>query len=172
MRFIKAFIAGVLGLFIIITLLSLLIPSKVQVIRTVLINNTTINKVSGQITDIKKWKNWHPVFTIDSAVISMTANAAVFKIVHREKDLFISILSADTNAIKFLVQSKAASDLMNVIHFASLPGQEAVQVSWQATTQLHWYPWEKFYAIFMDKLTGPGYEQALNGLKDYLERSQ
>lgn len=171
MRFIKAFLVGVSGLFIIITLFSLLIPSKVNVVRTVLINSTSLSKVAEQVNDFNQWKNWHPIFTADSATISVTANKAVYKIVHREKELFITKQFADSAGVKFLLQSKGENDLANEIHFTALPAQDVVQVSWLATTHLHWYPWEKFYAIFIDKLTGPGYEQALKGLKDYLEKN-
>ena len=171
MRFVKAFLVGVSGLFIIVTLFSLLIPSKVQVVRTVLINSTSSLKVAEQVSNFYQWKNWHPIFTVDSAAITVTDNAAVYKILHRGKKLSITKQFADTTVVKFLLQSKGENDLANEIHFAALPAQDVVQVSWVATTHLHWYPWEKFYAIFIDKLTGPGYEQALNRLKDYLEKS-
>ena len=170
MRFVKAFLMGVSGLFIIVTLFSLLIPSRVQVVRTVLINSTTSSKVAGQLNEFNQWKNWHPIFTVDSAVISETDNAAVYKILHRGKELFITKQFSDSAAVKFLLQSKGENELSNEIHFITLPAQDVVQVSWVATTHLHWYPWEKFYAIFIDKLTGSGYEQALNGLKNYLEK--
>jgi hypothetical protein len=45
----------------------------------------------------------------------------------------------------------------------------AMQVEWRVLTKLKWYPWEKFYGIFIDKLTGPGYEVALNNLKELAE---
>lgn len=171
MRFIKAFLVGVSGLFIIVTLFSLLIPSKVQVVRTVLINNTTSSKVAEQVSNFNQWKNWHPIFTADSAVIKITDIAAVYKILHRGKELSITKQFTDSAVVKFLFQSKGENDLANEIHFTTLPAQDVVQVSWVATTHLHWYPWEKFYAIFIDKLTGPGYEQALNGLKEFLEKN-
>lgn len=171
MRFIKAFLVGVSGLFIIVTLFSLLIPSKVQVVRTVLINSTSLSKVAEQVINFNQWKNWHPIFTTDSAVLSVTDNAAVYKIVHRGKELFITKQFSDSAVVKFLLQSKGENDLANEIHFTALPAQDVVQVSWVATTHLHWYPWEKLYAIFIDKLTGSGYEQALKGLKDYLEKN-
>ena len=171
MRFVKAFLVGISGLFIIVTLFSLLIPSKVQVVRTVLINSTTSSKVAEQVSDFNQWKNWHPIFTVDSAAITATDKATVYTILHRGKQLSITKQFADSAVIKFLLQSKGENDIANEIHFTALPAQDVVQVSWVATTHLHWYPWEKFYAIFIDKLTGPGYEQALNGLKDYLEKS-
>jgi len=49
------------------------------------------------------------------------------------------------------------------------PGTAYVQ--WQARVKLRWYPWEKLYGIVMDKVAGPGYDTALNGLKDYVEKN-
>ena len=58
----------------------------------------------------------------------------------------------------------------NKIVVTDIPSMNQVKADWIATTHLHWYPWEKFYAIFIDKLTGPGYEAALQGLKTYTEK--
>ena len=44
-----------------------------------------------------------------------------------------------------------------------------MQVEWNAVTRLKWYPWEKFYGIFIEKSSGQGYEDALNSLKTYVE---
>lgn len=173
MRFIKAFLAGATGLFIIITLLSLLIPSRVQVVRTVVINNVAPAAVLQQVTDVSNWKNWHPVFTLDSAAITSTPStdgSKKFTIVHRQKESTISIQHTDTTAVNFLLHAAGENDISNEVAAIALPNQGGTQVSWRAVTQLHWYPWEKFYAIFIDKLTGPGYDQALNGLKEFLER--
>ena len=176
MRLIKAFLVGATGLFIIITLFSLLIPSRVRVSRAVLISNTSNDAVYRQIASIENWKNWHPIFTMDSAKISPVLpviagkdSAYVFK--HRGRDIIITILRVGPGSIQFLLQADGENDVDNDIVITSLPSQNAVQVEWRAITKLHWYPWEKFYGIFVDRLTGPGYEAALNGLKDYIEKN-
>src|SRR5665647_160654 len=171
MRLIKAFLVGVTGLFIIITLFSLVIPSQVRVSRAVVINNTNSGEVYQQIAHFENWKKWHPIFTIDSAKLYWDAPAIAGKdsgchIMHRQQDIIISLQSADSNSIKFLLQAKGENDIENDIVITPLPSQQSVQVEWRAITKLHWYPWEKFYGIFIDKLTGTGYEVALNGLKD------
>jgi uncharacterized cysteine cluster protein YcgN (CxxCxxCC family) len=175
MRFVKAFFVGIIGLFIIITLLSLLIPSRVQVVRTVAIYATTPAAAIKQIAEVVNWKNWHPIFTMDSAVIksrslSASGKSMSYIILHRQKESIITVLSADSATVNILLQSPDEYDITNELSALAIPGQDCVQVSWKAITQLHWYPWEKFYAIFIDKLTGPGYDLALTGLKDYLEK--
>jgi len=174
MRLIKAFLVGAIGLFVIITLFSLLIPSRVRVSRAVLINNTTTNAVYQQIVNFDNWKKWHPIFTTDSAKIIWHPPTIVGKdsgciILQRGKEVKIQLISADSNSVKFLLQAEGENDIDNDIVISSLPGQASVQVEWRAITKLHWYPWEKFYGIFVDQLTGPGYEAALNGLKEYVE---
>jgi hypothetical protein len=174
MRLIKAFFAGAIGLFIIITLFSLLIPSRVRVSRAVLINGAGLDEVYRQIHPFENWKNWHPLFTVDSSRLYREASLIAGKdstchILHRNQDISVSLLSADSTSVKFMFFAAGENDIENDIVITSLPSQQAVQVEWRAITQLHWYPWEKFYGIFIDKLTGPGYELALNGLKEYIE---
>ena len=101
MRLIKVFLAGAIGLFIIITLFSLLIPSNVRVSRAVLINNTNIGEVYQQIAHFDNWKKWHPIVTLDSATLISQPSIIAGKdsgciIVHRGKEVSIHLLSADS----------------------------------------------------------------------------
>lgn len=174
-RLVKAFIVGITGLFIVITLLSLLITSKVKTSRVVIINNTTAGKIYQQTADINNWKNWHPVFKPGVTIINITDTSvgknAACDIVYNNKTTHLVITSADTNSIKFNLQTSSAKDIENDLVITPIPLQHSVQVEWRVLNNLHWYPWEKFYAIFLDKITGPGYEDALNGLKNFLEKN-
>jgi len=170
MRLVKAFLAGAIGLFIVMTLLSLLIPSKVKVSRTVLINNTSRAKVFEQVATLTNWKNWHPVFKNDSAIVTFTdplKNAC--DISYNGTTTHVAITSLSAQQIDLVLLSKKQNDIKVEIRLSNLPGQQSVQVEWKAITKLNWYPWEKFFGIFLDKLSGPGYEAALTGLKDFLE---
>jgi hypothetical protein len=175
MRFIKAFLFGITGLFIIITLLSLLITSNVRVVRTTVINNTTIVKPYQQTVDLKNWKNWHPIFktgvaTISFGNISFGKNAAC-DIKYNNKITHLLITDTDSSFVKFVLQSPGENDIENIIGITPLTSSNEVRIEWRALTKLHWYPWEKFYAIFLDKITGPGYDAALTGLKDFIEKN-
>jgi len=144
----------------------------VRVSRAVIINDSGIGEVYSQILPFKNWKNWHPIFTTDSVnadLPEMTDNDSGCVIRHRGKDVHIYLLSADSSSVKFLMQASGENDIENDIVITALPVQQAVQVEWRSITRLHWYPWEKFYGIFIDKLSGPGYEAALNGLREYIE---
>ncbi|MBL0359359.1 MAG: SRPBCC family protein [Chitinophagaceae bacterium] len=176
MRWIKAFLVGATGLFVFITLLSLLIPASPRVSRTVVINETTTGEVYNQFADLRNWKNWHPVFTTDSATVNFTnitkGKNASCNINYHNKTVHLVITETDTASIRFTLTAKGENDISNMVRFSAVPGSSQVQVDWISTTHLHWYPWEKFYAIFIDKLTGPGYETALNNLKLFIETSK
>ena len=172
MRFIKAFFVGATGLFIIITLFSLLIPSNVRVSRAVLINNAGAEEVYKLVANVDNWKKWHPLFTKDSATLKKyNTSGSDWIIVHRGKEVTVKITAADTTSVKFLLLSEGENTIENDLVIMPLAGQQAVQIEWRSITKLHWYPWDKFYGIFIDKLTGPGYEAALDGLNTFLEKS-
>ena len=170
LRLLKAFIVGIGCLFIVITLFSLVIPSNIKVSRITVINNTTPAAVYEQVSNLKNWKNWHPVFTSDSAIVSFTdplKNAC--DISYDGSTTHVAITSLSAQQVNLLLLSKKQNDINVEIRLTNLPGQQSVQVEWRALTKLNWYPWDKFFGIFLDKLSGPGYEAALTGLKYFLE---
>ena len=118
MRLVKVFLAGAIGLFIVMTLLSLLIPSKVKVSRTVLINNTSKTKVFEQVATLPNWKNWHPVFKSgDTKIIFSSPDvkmASYAEILYGAKSAKITITQADSTLIKFTLQSPGETDIAEI----------------------------------------------------------
>ncbi len=172
MKFVKIFLVGFIGLFIFITLLSLLIPSHPKVSRTVVMNSAVGKKVMAQVGDLANWKNWHPFFSSDSVTVSFgtktIGEGGSCDILYNNTTTQLSITKIDSISVTVKLMGKGENDITNQIFITDMPSQQT-RVDWVATTHLHWYPWEKFYAIFIDKLTGPGYEMALNALKQFIE---
>ena len=175
MRLIKAIFVGAISLFIIVTLFSLLIPARVMVSRATVINNVNAADVYRQLAILENWKNWHPIFTIGAAKLNRQPSTddtqdSVWHIIHGQQDILLNLQSHDSTSVKFLLQVAGENDIQNDIVITPLQGQSNVQVEWRAITRLHWYPWEKFYGIFIDQLSGPGYEASLKSLKTFLEK--
>lgn len=169
---IKGFLFAITGLFIMITLVSLLIPSKVVVTRGVEINANS-RKVFDEIRDFHHWRNWQPVFKAGLSKINYSADSATrgsfceWESNGKKNKLLFSTM--DPNRVTVLLSREGEADVTNVISVLPLSDSNRVQVEWQALTKLKWYPWEKFYGIFIEKQTGPGYEDALNSLKAFVE---
>ena len=170
MKFIKSFLFGITGLFCFATVLSLLIPSHIKVSRTILINADR-EKIHHSIALLQNWQNWNPLFKNDSIKIVYTKpDSSACEIIKNEQRSELVFLAKDSTSVKFKLQSKGEDEIQNEIILSSIPHQSAIQVEWRSDTKLKWYPWEKFYGIFIDKLTGPGYEMSLQALKNYLEK--
>lgn len=169
MRFAKLILTGIIGMFIIMTLLSLLIPSRVVVSRTTLINNTSVAKVQQQIRSFNNWKNWYPVFKNETVHVKIDSLSNTAQINYTGKTAGLQFTGSTDSSISFLTVAPGENDITNQIIALAVPNQNNVQVEWRAINRLKWYPWEKFYGIFVDKLTGGAYEAGLQGLKEYLE---
>ena len=168
MKSLKGFFIVILGLFIMVTLISLLIPSTIRVTRGVVVRAPAA-KVLEQLSDVNNWKNWHPVLRSDSIQYLKSTKANSLEWESNGKTNTFSITSATANEIQATLDREGELPVQNVLAILPLPDSSAVQVEWRALIRLKWYPWEKFYGIFVEKITGPGYEDALNSLKAYME---
>jgi len=175
MQRIKGFIFTLAGLFILVTLLSLLIPSKLLVSRGVVIN-ANAEKVFAAVSNMHQWGKWQPAFKNNPAAVhystdSNTINSFCEWESNGHLNKFV-IRTVQPMQITTALVREGENDVTNIISVLPLSDSNTVQVEWKALTKLKWYPWEKFYGIFLEKLTGQGYEDALDGLKDHVENGQ
>jgi len=169
MRLIKGFFIVLAGLFIFITILSLFIPSRLMITRAVVIN-APAGKVFSEISDLQNWKHWQPVFINDSAKIKFgSSNSCEWE--SKGKKNTVQITEKKDNAVSAILSRTGENDVQNTISVLPLSDSNQVQVEWNVLIKLKWYPWEKFYGIFIEKITGQGYEDALNSLKVYTENN-
>ncbi len=175
MKILKGALIVFIGIFIFITLISLLIPSKIVTARAVAVNADSMS-LFNEISDLKNWKHWHPVFIQDSASIKIS-NAANEEKEYAEwitkgKKNTILIIAKKYPSITFLLKREGENDSENTLSLMAVQEQGNMQVQWVSVIKLKWYPWEKFSGIFIEKMAGPGYEMALQSLKIYVESHQ
>jgi hypothetical protein len=172
MRLFKGFFIVLAGLFIFITILSLFIPSRLMISRAVAIN-ANAGKVFNEISNLQNWKHWQPVFMNDSSQIQFkTYTNDISNYCEWEsngKKNIVEITHKKNNSISALLKRSGENDVQNTISVLPLSDSNQVQVEWNVLIKLKWYPWEKFYGIFIEKVSGQGYEDALNSLKNYVE---
>ena len=169
---IKGFLFAVTGLFIMVTLVSLLIPSKVTVTRGEVVNASGA-RVFSEIANIRHWQNWQPVFKETPVKLSFSNDSTVAgsycQWEGRGRKNKLQFISVTENQVTVSLTSTGDNEVINTISVLPLADSSRVQVEWRAVTKLNWYPWEKFYGIFVEKLTGSGYETILKSLKTYVE---
>lgn len=173
MRLLKGFVIAICGLFVVVTLLSLLMPSKVMTARSVTIGSSP-QSIMEQVKDLQNWKNWHPVFKNEKNVVLSNPSSGIgayAEWISGNKKNHLEITEVSQNSMRFILQRVGENDLLNKVELTNFKDSSNIQVEWSALTKLKWYPWEKFSGIFVEKMTGPGYEAALNEMKTFVEHN-
>ncbi len=167
MKVIKLALISFVILFLLVTVISLFIPSHVRISKALQMNATK-EEVIVQLNDAANWKNWFPgmdtaqLFYVNGKVEGMVLNekAKRFLAITDKND---SVVTAEYNGIK---QKKVMTG-WNI-----LPDRaNTVTVQWYMDFTLRWYPWEKFSSILFEKQYGPQMEQGLAKLKKIVEEN-
>jgi hypothetical protein len=173
-RLFKGFFIVLAGLFIFMTILSLFIPSRIMVTRAVVIN-AKADEVFSEINNLQNWKHWQPAFVADAGNIQFETDAGGFSRSctwdSKGRKNIMMITDQQDQAITAVLSRTGENDVQNTIRILPLADSNQVQAEWNVLIKLKWYPWEKFYGIFIEKITGEGYETALNSLKAYTENN-
>lgn len=151
-----------------ITLISLLMPSKVMVARTVLID-TTPAAVFSKINNLKTWPSWFSPLAGDrSVVFHADLRSMEWESGGKKNQL---LLKDTTHFSSHVVLSREGHNPLD-IYFStdSIEVVRSLQLEMRVVRDLKWYPWEKFAGIVEDNMAGHAYEATLKSLKAFIEK--
>ena len=166
MKLLKLIIASILLLSIIITIISLFIPSHVQVSKAVLIHAQK-DLVMTQISDPKNWKNWYP--GADSSNLFYENGIAMGLILNKSKRQYIKVTKKgkdEVTAVYVLPNRKIQTGWQ----IATTLNSSSVTVQWYMDFHLRWYPWEKFTSFMFEGIYNPQLQKGLDNLKTFFEK--
>lgn len=146
MRFIKLAIISFVVFFVLLYLMSLLIPSHVRISRAININ-ADISEIRPLLADSSRWNQWMDMNTSGIEVILLPSDSSIIPAKWNYKERTINST--------FRLEESAGITV----------------VQWYFDFYLKWYPWEKFGSITFDKQFGIPMESSLNKLKNLLEKS-
>ena len=172
MRFLK-FIFSIIIILLIIFLAGFLLPSKVTVSKSTLINATQ-TRIDSEIQDFNNWKNWYPAFQNENvSVINNPAKPNILNSVslkdNKGKQMVLDLVESKPDTTVVILESQSATKV-NYQFILTPHSNGQTQLTWNVNTFLGWYPWEKIKGIFLDKMNGPQYESALLNLKKAAEK--
>ena len=171
MRLVRFIIISLFFLALTITLISLLLPSNVQLSHAIVIDKRVL-QVYPQITKFENWSNWEPMFQEKSADIVYTHSENRLPQCQLQDSgqlINLDMTEMDTSHISFQMLQNGKLYSHNEIDMSSVNGDKSTLVVWKVLIKLKWYPWEKFYGIFVDRMTGFQYDLVLSNLKKYIE---
>jgi Polyketide cyclase / dehydrase and lipid transport len=177
MRLLKMFLFVMTGLAIILTIIGLVIPSSVKISRGIIVNADSV-KVYQQLSDVKDWGKWMPWVTADEGALVQTSPVTnepgsffKWKGLNLKNNGTISFLTLSPNLITTKYELQGMNTSEGGFRLRAIPNNlSQTEVQWFMEYKLKWYPWERFYGIFMDHIIGPSFDKGLQELKQYMEQ--
>lgn len=168
---IKAFFFVLFFLALIVTLFSLIIPSRVVISRSAEIEGSS-DSVMVTIQRLETWQHWFPAIAANKQKLtSLNSNSKSITWLYNGNPSKIEVEESQPNAIKFSYEDANNPKVENIISCFPVENKpNTSNVEWTAVTKLKWYPWEKFSGLFFEKVTGPGYEYGLAELDKFINK--
>jgi hypothetical protein len=178
MRLIKMFLFVLLGMFAVITIIGLFIPSNVKISRGIIVTADS-SKVYKELSDVKNWNKWLPWITADSGAVFQLSPVTDkpgsyfrWKGVKFKSEGTMTIQSIRQNEILVLHDLKDMNKAEGGFRIRSTGANNNVtEVLWYMEYKLKWYPWERFYGIFADQIIGSAFDKGLEQFKNYIEQA-
>jgi hypothetical protein len=164
-KILKLIVGSFIFLFAIITIISLFIPSHVQISKAVEVIAEK-DSVYQQIADPNQWHHWYPTGDSMKVIYVGTEPKGI-----ELNNLKLQITSIETNEVRAKYSSVEETKEMQTA-WTLIPARNSVAVQWSMYFHLRWYPWEKFSSLLLEKRYGPVMETGLNNLKTYLEQNR
>lgn len=152
MRIIKLAIISFLFFFVLLTAISLFIPSHIRISKAVNIGGTP-SQILSFVGDTSTWSQWHPL-------------VQQLKTQGRQQYLRATQLAKTDSTVVFQTQYNNQTPITNGWQVYHFPSADSLTLQWYIDFQLKWYPWQKFGSLFYEKTYGSIMQQGLENLRD------
>ena len=166
MRIVRFIIISAAVIFIIITIISLFIPSNVRISRGIQINSSK-DSVMNQVSQVSNWRNWYPGAGSLKSYYEDNAIKGLILDEPNKRYLVIREIKDDEVTAEYLLPNKKIQTGWLV---AANANANSVTMQWYMDFHLRWYPWEKFSSFLFEKVYHPQLQQGLDNLKKFLEK--
>lgn len=166
MRIIRLIVVSILVFFIIITIISLFIPSHIQMSKAVQVNAPR-DSVMAQLNDPRNWRNWYP--GADSSKFVYESDSIKGLMLDEKNKRSIIITEKKENEVT-AVYSLTNKKIPTGWKILSVENSNSVTVEWYIDFHLRWYPWEKFTSFMFEKVYDPQLQKGLDNLKAFMEK--
>jgi uncharacterized protein YndB with AHSA1/START domain len=160
-----------------VILFSFLLPTEVTVSREIRIN-APMDRVFEQVNDLRNWEKWSPWKRMDPMMEMTFSNppvgqGAFYKWVSQDKQLGSGTLTLATvtnnEEIVTALHHEDWGDSSSTFTFGN-KGKE-VLLTWKMTNQVGVMPWSRYGALAMKGALKKQFDQGLEGIKFYAEKS-
>ncbi|MCO5240942.1 MAG: hypothetical protein M9904_12910 [Chitinophagaceae bacterium] len=169
MRLLKQAAIGLIVFGIILLLISLLLPSRIRISKSVLIH-APHNKVMASLLHIEEWKNWNPILQDSSIKYTIYPPYRADWISKDAVPNSIQLEPFARDSINMVILSKNKQVFSSGFSVVSHQQDSLLtKVEWWISEDIKWYPWEKFYGLFSESFRDTYMDNTLQLLKQYIE---
>lgn len=156
MRLIKLALISIVFLFVVVTAISLLIPSHIRVSKAINIYAEK-DSIFQLISDTTKWSQWHPAFIPNDSARKFPAIHIVQK-------------SQNASEIVMHLQQAGKPEVINGWTVYKHSSTDSLTLQWYMDFHLKWYPWKKFGSLFYENTYGVMMQDGLDNIKRLTEK--
>ena len=171
MRLLKPLLLGLAGIFIVIFLISSLLPNHVMTSKWV---RVLANKDSilHEVLNLQRWHEWNGLL-MGATDVHVSDSMMTWISAGSEKRNTVTIKGITSIGLSTEISLHEGKPFTSGFSIEKRdPSMDSVQVVWFIVEELKWYPWEKFYGIMAADVKGPLMQQSLDRLKMKLEKGQ
>ena len=172
MKILRLLVLSFVFLFLMVTAISLLMPSHVRISRATDIQ-ASAGEVWRYVDDLHSWKEWNPFFSgLAPGDIEYSDTSSAEPPAIKIKETLIQLKEIKKDERIFVMLTKGKDPVINGWKFISHSGNDSATLQWYIDLDLRWYPWEKFAGLLFEKSYGAQIEQGLSNLKKIVEKSR
>ncbi|MHC1707978.1 MAG: SRPBCC family protein [Bacteroidales bacterium] len=175
MKALKTIGIVVLVIIALVVVISLFLPRKVHVERSLVINSNSV-VVFDQVNTLKNWENWSPWHNMDTAmdvyyIGPQAGPGAIYHWSSKNPDVGTGKMTI-TKSVKYDTITLDLDFTQNtaICTFYVIPDGENVKVIWGIDANMGRNPLKRYLGLFMEKWIGPDFEKGLQNLKEYVEK--
>jgi hypothetical protein len=164
-KILKLLFISVLFLFILVTGISLFIPSQLRISRAA---NTSVSpgQFWAHIDDLRNWPDWNPFFQdLDREKVRFTDTATPRSMTMEFNGTTVGWLAFKPGERVASIRQHNRVPLINGWRLIEHPGSDSSTIQWYMDFTLRWYPWEKLASLMFERSYGTRMEQGLDNLK-------
>lgn len=168
MRFIKLALISLLLFCLGLLGLSLFIPSRLIIPKSIDINADR-GTIMAVISDPIRWKQWYP--GADSMNVLYSNKIATGLVLDPETGESILLTGISDTLVSAELKGRQGRTIKTYWH-APGTGQPPVKLYWYMEFRTKWYPWQKFASLMYEKVYGTQMEKGLIELKNAAETAR
>jgi hypothetical protein len=155
-RIIKLGLISLFFLFVLVTLISLLIPGRVRISKAINLPGGSETRVWALVRDTARWNTWLPMLRpgVNNRHIEP------IRVVGQER----------TDSTTVMHWQQGNRDPLTTVFQLHHPDADSLTLQWYMDFHLGWAPWKKFGSLFLENTYGTMMQEGLENMKAEIER--